>query len=382
MARATECAAVVARVEELAALSAMHAQLEEPHLVVCAECREEVARTRDVLAGLDAVPVQQPKRDLSEQVMSRIATSPAPAWAKAAARPVARPVATPASEARRPAVPEPPPGFFASFNMRALTVPAFAFAAVLLAVAAFRGGPGRELAHHTPTASPIVEEPMLATPILTTRGAPAIQIAAVSGRLTAFDQGTWKDIAAGGAIAAGQRIQVEHGGHATLALADGTKLEVAQDTELVPFTDRVRLRHGSARFDVKHRPERTFRVLVPDGEVRVLGTLFDVDAKPSSTLVHLLAGRLEVQCATQVERLEDGDSATIGAGRLTKLAAAAHADAGPGVASDATVGGRPADAFPSDVAVQPDVPVTPGGHDPRPTVQATAATGPAPEGLK
>jgi len=359
MARSTECAAVVARVEELAALTAMHAQLEEPHLVVCAECREEVAHTRDLLSGLDAIGTRAPQGDLSERVMAKIAAAPPPAWAaRTAARPIPRAV---------PAPPAPqPPGFMAFLSMRAMAVPAFAMAVALFAVVAFRT-PGRELAQRAPAASPIVEEPVVAD-----RSAPPIQVAQVSGRLTAFDQGTWKDIAAGGTVAAGQRVQVARGGRAALALPDGSRVELASETELVPFADRVRLRHGAARFDVKHRPERTFRVLVPDGEVRVLGTLFTVDAKSAGSLVHLLAGRLEVQCGNQVERLEDGDSATIGDGRLAKQLASASG-LPPGTES-----ARP-DAFPSDVAAPSDAPV---GADPRPAVQATAASGAAPDGLR
>jgi ferric-dicitrate binding protein FerR (iron transport regulator) len=352
---AMECKAVLARVEDLAALSAMHAQLEEPHLVVCAECREQVARTRDVLAGLDAIPRLEPRGDLADRVMAKIAMAPPPAWASRA---------TP-----RPAVPPPAsrevPGFMAWVASRPFAMPAFAMAAVVALAVMLRPGP-RELAQQVAHPSPIVEEP--ATPAA---GAPALEIAQLTGTMQAFEQGTWKDLAGGAKLPAGQRVQVARGGHATLAFPDGSRVELAAESEAVPFADRVRLRRGSARFDIKHRPERTFRVLVPDGEVRVLGTLFTVDARPAATLVHLLSGHIEVQCGTQVERLEDGDSATIGAGHLSKLLASA---------APATAG-EVASPGPAGIPESADAPVMPA-TDPHPAVQATPATGPAPQGLQ
>lgn len=367
MSQSGECKAVVERVEDLATLSAHHAQLEEPHLVVCSDCRDQVARTRDVLAGLDALPVQAPKADVSDRVMMRIQSAPAPAWAaKRAAAPVRAKVEPKSEPVRRP-VAEPQPGFLewlaSVLTPRNLAVPAMGLAVVLFALVAIKPV-GQQVARTTAPASPIVEEPELIE-----AGAPGITVASLTGEVSAFVQGEWKKVAAGGTVAAGQRLQIGRGSKASLTLPDGSKIDVGAETELVAFSERVRVHHGHARFDVMHRPERIFRVLVPDGEIRVLGTLFDVDAAAAGSRVHLLHGRIEVQCAAQVERLEDGDSATIGAGKLTKLAAADHA---------AGAGPLPSTGTPVASEASPDS----VGADPRPAIQATAASGPAPAGLK
>jgi hypothetical protein len=283
--------------------------------------------------------------------------------------------------ARAPA----PPGFLAFLAGRPLAVPTVAFALVAVAWITLRPGPGVQVAHRSaeggspfrPAASPIVEEPAVDVGSL----GPAVRIARLEGTVQAFDEGTWKDLASGAALKEGQRLQSAAGARATLALPDGSRLEVAADTELVPFAERVRLRRGSVRFDVQHRPERIFRVLVPDGEVRVLGTLFDVGVKPAGTRVHLLHGRVEVQCGAQVVLLADGDSATIGGGRLAHIAASGAAgDSTPAGSSEPSSGESQTSAV-SEAAVPPDAPVVPG-PDPRPAVEATAASGPAPAGLR
>ena len=380
MSRSSECRAVVGRVEDLAALTAHHAQLEEPHLVVCADCREQVAGTRDVLAGLDALPVRAPRlaatgTDLADRVMMRLSAAPAPVWAAKRA-PVAQAPAVvsgrspvqPRVEPRRPVLSEPAPGFFervlAVLTLRNLAAPAMGLAVVLFALVAIKPA-GQQVAHTRTPASPIVEEPELIE-----SGTAGVALSNVQGEVTAFTGGAWKPVS--GSVAAGQRVQVGRGGRVTMTLPDGSKIDVGGDTEVVAFAERFRVRHGHARFDVMHRPERTFRVLVPDGEVRVLGTLFDVDAATAGTRVHLLHGRIEIQCATQVERLEDGDSATIGSGKLTRLAAADRAGAEPLSSS------TPAHADGADAGEATAVPA----GDPRPAVQATAASGPAPQGLK
>lgn len=384
MSRANECKGVLARVGDLAALTAHHAQLEEPHLVVCGECRENVARTRVVLDGLDAIPVRAPQGDLSDRVMMRIQSAPAPAWAaRAAARSGVTPKieVRPAEPVRRPIVAaEPETGFFdwlgSLLTGRALAPAAMGLAVVLFALVAIKPATREQVARTVAPASPIVEEPDVVE-----RGAPGVQVASTQGGVTVFAEGAWKPITAGASFAAGQRAAVAPGGRASLTLPDGSKLDVGGDTEVVAFAERVRVRRGHVRFDVMHRPERIFRVLIPDGEVRVLGTLFDVDAATAGSRVHLLHGRLEVQCAAQVERLEDGDGVTIAGGKLTKLAAAERSGASDVPSSASSSNGPAATETTGDVAAPPDAPVVPPA-DPRPAVQATAASGPAPLGLK
>jgi hypothetical protein len=355
-----ECTAVQARAGELAALAPERAQADEPHLVACSACRDEVARTRAVLRGLDRIPVTEPSRDLSASVMSRISSAPPPAWlAKSAPRPTVAP--------RRAPPTEPPPGFFASMNVRAFALPAAGLALVLALVVLVRPSADSRLARLTPSPSamPAVESE---SPL----PGGEVTLAKLTGRASAFDEGAWKDVAEGQSFPQGRRLRTEPGAKASLALPDGSRVDVAADSELFAFADRIRLRRGRARFDIRHRPERIFRVLVPDGEIRVLGTLFDVESRPQGTRVHLLHGRLEVQCDRAVERLEDGEGATFSGTKLTKLTAAAPL---------ATSDDFPPATSTSEVPAHPDEP-TSVGPDPKPTIDAEPAKGPAPTGLQ
>jgi transmembrane sensor len=84
----------------------------------------------------------------------------------------------------------------------------------------------------------------------------------------------------------------------TLALADGTRVELNTRSELVTrYDDRTRkviLKSGEAHFDVAKQPQRPFVVVAGEHEIAALGTTFVVRQDPSGLTVTLLEGRVAV----------------------------------------------------------------------------------------
>ena len=91
----------------------------------------------------------------------------------------------------------------------------------------------------------------------------------------------------------------------TLALADGTRIELNAQTNLQIQIDskgrRVRLASGEAFFAVHKDPTRPFVVETPTGSVRVTGTQFDIRAETATALeVTVLEGSVQAcPCASR-----------------------------------------------------------------------------------
>lgn len=88
----------------------------------------------------------------------------------------------------------------------------------------------------------------------------------------------------------------------TIALADGSQLQLNTDTalqvELADGERRVRLLRGEAWFDVSHDPARPFVIRTGDGWVKVVGTRFSVARESEQTRVRVAQGRVQVGAGT------------------------------------------------------------------------------------
>ena len=114
-------------------------------------------------------------------------------------------------------------------------------------------------------------------------------------------------------LATGERQRI-------MGLPDGSSVILDRSTQVtVVFSARrrlVQLEGGRARFDVAH-DGRPFSVAVGTTMVTARGTVFDVLRAPSGLVaVHMLRGVVDVKAADQKLRLSDGQSATLGGGRL------------------------------------------------------------------
>lgn len=87
----------------------------------------------------------------------------------------------------------------------------------------------------------------------------------------------------------------------SLVLADGTRVMLDAGSELVaqmgPGSRRVTLARGEALFTVRHDAARPFAVQIGSGQVRDLGTRFDVELLRGTTHVAVLEGQVEVATA-------------------------------------------------------------------------------------
>jgi len=126
-------------------------------------------------------------------------------------------------------------------------------------------------------------------PILFRSAASALVVAAVAG-------------AAFYTLQPGERsYETTVGGHETLTLGDGAKVELNTDTKVRVSLDRrkVWLERGEAYFDVAHDAARPFMVMVGDHRVTDIGTKFLVRQNASRIEVSLFEGRAKLDSTSE-----------------------------------------------------------------------------------
>jgi len=114
-----------------------------------------------------------------------------------------------------------------------------------------------------------------------------------------------------------QRTAVAAPGHSeTLDLPDGTRIVLDSGARLsVRYQSgrrSVALQQGAAFFEVAHDPDRPFVVDAGLGEIRVLGTSFEIERADRSLTVSVLQGKVDV-------RDRAGDRARLGAGQGVRV---------------------------------------------------------------
>lgn len=93
-------------------------------------------------------------------------------------------------------------------------------------------------------------------------------------------------------------LQTAVGEQRSVVLADGSIVHLNTDSEarfeLNPRERRVVLSRGEARFSITRDARRPFIVATPHANIRVLGTVFNVQAFPARTAVTVLEGRVAI----------------------------------------------------------------------------------------
>jgi hypothetical protein len=99
-------------------------------------------------------------------------------------------------------------------------------------------------------------------------------------------------------------------GEARLLARDwAVEIAAASGTQLQRAPSGVRLRHGTARFEVEHQNERAFRVFVSSGVIEVTGTRFLVTQAEASGSVFLERGAIRfISTDGRVFALEPGET--------------------------------------------------------------------------
>lgn len=134
-----------------------------------------------------------------------------------------------------------------------------------------------------------------------------------------------------GAFSPWQDFETAVGEQRSIELLDGSRVYInagsAVRVRLDANAREVRLLRGEALFKVARDPVRPFRVRTPDAVVQVLGTEFNVYARPDGTTVAVLEGKVRVssgRASAAPAALEAGQTAEVhAAGGIERLA---HAD--------------------------------------------------------
>src|SRR5689334_5411319 len=110
------------------------------------------------------------------------------------------------------------------------------------------------------------------------------------------------------APAAGNLTETGVGETRTLALDDGSRVVLDTSSRLrVAYTSAARdveLLGGQAHFEVAKDAHRPFRVRTASAEVVAVGTMFDVVALPTRTMVTLIEGRVNVRTIADIAKAE------------------------------------------------------------------------------
>jgi transmembrane sensor len=106
-------------------------------------------------------------------------------------------------------------------------------------------------------------------------------------------------------------------------LKDGSVVTLNTATELhIDYSKNTRhvfLERGEALFEVAHNPERLFTVYAGAGEVRALGTKFNVRVRDKQVIVALLEGKVEVETESHNKINTDKVTQTLFPGEQTRF---------------------------------------------------------------
>jgi len=123
-------------------------------------------------------------------------------------------------------------------------------------------------------------------------------------------------LAPGERLSAGRSLDTRHG-RVVLSFEDGTRVELGPETALKELAEgkSMSLVRGTMTADVAKQPAgRAMVVRTPEGELRVLGTRFQLAARPGSTRLAVEKGQV------RLTRRSDGTSADVGAGQFAVAA--------------------------------------------------------------
>lgn len=139
------------------------------------------------------------------------------------------------------------------------------------------------------------------------RGAPIARWVAVSAAAVAVSAALVLAWPGGDTLTAHpSRLELEDG--SVCELESGAHLSASERSAALI---RLIQTDGRVRYEVSHRPERTFEVLAAPVTVRVRGTRFSVDVAEETVTVSVEQGRVEVLARSRVTELTDGETLSI-----------------------------------------------------------------------
>jgi hypothetical protein len=136
---------------------------------------------------------------------------------------------------------------------------------------------------------------------------PSVTVVSLSGDLYRLPQET---LPVGSTLQRGDVIRTARGGHAVLKLADGSRIELNERTELAVNTAwsgaTIRLSRGDIMVQAAKQRRGHMRVITHDSIVSVKGTIFSVSSGAAGSLVSVLEGSVSVSQSGKEEVLTPG----------------------------------------------------------------------------
>jgi uncharacterized protein (TIGR03435 family) len=143
-----------------------------------------------------------------------------------------------------------------------------------------------------------------------------VTVQAVDGTLHRIFNGEARAIPPGEKVDAGSLLRSDRSTRATLALADGSRVEVRPLSELSvePVSDGVRIHLSKGGIIVEAAKQRAGHLYVQtqDVTVSVLGTVFLVNAEAEGSRVAVIQGEVHVQHGTALKTLLPGEQVATG----------------------------------------------------------------------
>lgn len=155
---------------------------------------------------------------------------------------------------------------------------------------------------------------LVATGVIGGSGAAFARVEALDGGLYVVDADGSRPLSAGDEIHRGQAVRTAKGSGAVLELADGSRLEMRERTELAGLLGRndttVDLARGSVILEAAHRSRGNLFVDTEDCRVAVTGTIFSVNHGTKGSRVSVLEGEVRVEQGRKEELLQPGEQVT------------------------------------------------------------------------
>jgi uncharacterized protein (TIGR03435 family) len=152
---------------------------------------------------------------------------------------------------------------------------------------------------------------MLVSTVRWDRAATLAVVDATGGTLSALSDGVWRPLRFGDAIAAFQVIRATGIGGAMLALADGSRIEVRSESELLLVREDdglgIRLQAGGIIVNAAKQKNRHLYVRTKDITVAVVGTVFAVNAADDGARVTVIEGEVRVREGASETTLRPGE---------------------------------------------------------------------------
>ncbi|MEM8961449.1 MAG: FecR family protein [Acidobacteriota bacterium] len=155
---------------------------------------------------------------------------------------------------------------------------------------------------------------LAATQLFLPSGGTAATIAAIDGPLFRVDDTMHLPLEIGDTIKESDRVRTGRDAGAVLELSDGTRVELAERTEMAIDEGRrgttIRLARGNVIVEAAKQKERRLYVATEDCLVSVTGTIFSVNHGTKGSRVAVIEGEVRVDHSGQETVLTPGEQAT------------------------------------------------------------------------